>query len=109
MQEGSRGGREVNTFSFSQAVLLPDDQRGEGDLQAELGGRGAAHPDGRLGHTGMNLVLVLGQSLQGRAARLIINHFCLCGLSIGPTRTRRVETLLLFMFPGPGQPVRLQC
>lgn len=71
MQEGSRRGREASTFSLSQAVLLPDGQRGERDLQAELGGRGAAHPDGRLRHTGMHLVLVLGQSLQGRAARLI--------------------------------------
>lgn len=71
MQEGSQSGREVSTFSFSQAVLLPDGQRGERDLQAERGGRGAAHPDCRLRRAGMHLVLVLGQSLQGRAARLI--------------------------------------
>lgn len=80
MQEGSRSGREVNTFSFSQAELLPDGQRGERDLEAELGGRGAAHPDGRLRRTGMHLVLVLGQSLQGRAARFNSKSFWPGGL-----------------------------
>lgn len=78
MQEGSHSGREVNTFSFSQAALLPDGQRGERDLQAERGGRGAADADRRLRRTGMHLVLVLGQSLQGRAARLIKKSFFFC-------------------------------
>lgn len=74
MQEGSQGGGGVGTFS-PRAGLLPHSQRGQRDLETELGGRGAAHPDGRLGHTGTHLVLVLGQSLQGRAARLMKNPF----------------------------------
>lgn len=59
---GRSGGWRVDTF-FSGVVFLPHGQRRQGDLQAELGDFGAAHPDGRLGNTRVHLVFVLGHSL----------------------------------------------